>query len=357
VVVAGRRIHQAVGLSIAVGAFWLAWFENVDTDAATGPTNCGPNSLRVLLHGPSRNTDVLTVSACHTAALINTVICGSLFALGIAIAIGRIRRWRDRRFSSRFGPSAIALQRFMLNWRPPYLEIGLGEIHLVLPRYFGKQQWTIAMSQVVFADVSLTTEDEPNDDLDGDSSDELLFELPPRIPFLYTASALGAPNLLLLFRQPQPVLPIRRLAAWDKNVDLHFSRHDSMSPEGDAVLDGVLLKAQDASTAVATLTRAGVEMTTEPDRWLVAHHATTGDPTAIAEAKTEIERAKWIDRVGLGGPLALFAAAFVADKLGGRTGATFVPFFIGAGSIGFIGFQMFVWVLGRRAKRSRAKGA
>ncbi len=347
-------MHQAVGLLIAGGAFWLAWFENVDTEAANGPTNCGPNSLRVLLNGPSRNTDVLTATDCRTTALIGVIIWGLLFALGIAIACGlfkRIRRWGDRRISSRYGATTIALQRFTLNWRPPHLETGFGEVSLVLPRYFGKQRWTIATSQIVVADLSLTAEVEPNDHLDGDSPVELLFDRPPSIPYLYTASALGVPNLVLLFRQPQQVRPIRRLAAWDKNVDLPFSRRDSMSP-GGAHLDGVLLKAHNASEAVETLARSGVEMTIEPDRWLVAHHATTGDPVAIADAKTELERAKWINRVGIGGPMALFGAAFAADRLGGRIGAGAFPFLGGAGSLGFVGFQIYVWILGRRAKQA-----
>ena len=344
------RVYQAVGLLIVGGALWLGLFENVDTDAANGPTNCGPNSLRVLVNGPSRNTDVLTASDCRTAALINIAMWGLALVIGVAIACGApdwIGRRTNRRLSTRLGSTTIGLQRFTLNWRPPSLETACDEVHLVLPRYFGRQPWTIPTEQIVVADLVSAALAEPADKPAGDGAHELFFERPPSIPYLYTASALGAPNLALLFRQPQRVLPLRRFAAWDKNLELPFTRRDSMSPAG-AHLDGVMLKAHNVSGAVATLRRAGVEMTTDPDRWLAAHHATIDDPGAIADAKTEAKRAKWINRVGFGVPAALFAAGLVADVLGGETA---IPFLLGASWLGFAAFQIHLRIVGRRAIR------
>lgn len=97
-----RLLVRLIGVGIVGLAFWLALGENVDTDATTGPTNCGVNAVRVLLDGPSVNRSVLSADDCREAAAINLGICAVLVVVGIGLAVAApsvVRVWwgSDRR--------------------------------------------------------------------------------------------------------------------------------------------------------------------------------------------------------------------------------------------------------------------
>lgn len=85
-----RRLGITLGLAVVALALWLGLVANVDVDADTSPTNCGPNAVRVLREGPSVNRAVLDAGDCRTSAALNLGLCGALVAMGVGLALGGI---------------------------------------------------------------------------------------------------------------------------------------------------------------------------------------------------------------------------------------------------------------------------
>jgi hypothetical protein len=337
-------VRRALGFAIAFGAFWLAWFVNVDADPESGPTNCGPNSFKVLVNGPSRNKDVLTVGACRSSAVFGLVLCGIVFAVGVAIACGAYGRL-TRRFAPPVVPSpgavVVPIQRYRFNWRAPFVEVAPDGVRIVLPRFFGSTPWVVPLRDVATVDMSV---DDPGSDI---GPDDVVFERAVALPYLFTTSYLRSPNLILLFRERQQVPPLRWSAARDPNLDLPFTRRESRSVHG-AHLDGVALRTPDGAAALDALRGAGVEVAFSATGWLAGHRTVSRDPAALEVAKSEQRRGKWIDRVGIGVPtLVMFSVVLLNER---RANTLAFPLLIAAGLM-FGAHQFYVRVVVRRRTR------
>jgi hypothetical protein len=337
-------VRRALGFAIAFGAFWLACFGHVDTDAPSGRSNCGPNLFKVLVNGPSKNKDILTLGACRSNAISNLVICGILLAVGVAVACGAYGRL-TRRFAPPIAPSpgavVVPIQRFRINWRAPFVEVTPDEVRIVMPRFFGSRPWVVPVCDVVTTDLSI------NDPGSDGGLDDVVFERPVSVPYLFTTSYLRPPNLVLLFHEPQRVPPLRWSAYQDPNLDLPFTRRESRSVDG-AHLDGIALRTPDTAAALEAFRGAGVEVTSSAAHWLVGHRTVSRDPADLEVARIELGRLKWLDRIGMGVPALLVVSVALITKLDEQRADQLVPVLLVPAGLLFGAHQFYVRIILRR---------
>lgn len=115
------------------------------------------------------------------------------------------------------------------------------------------------------------------------------------IPYFFTTGPVTRPTMLLLFRRPQRVPALRAIAAVAPNVELPFGWRESRSPKG-ANVDGVLVRAVDASDAVSRLVQAGATLADDPSQWLRDHREVVSHPTKRAALSAHARRSTWLAR-------------------------------------------------------------
>ncbi|HEY3143375.1 MAG TPA: hypothetical protein VGJ86_19715 [Acidimicrobiales bacterium] len=141
--------------------------------------------------------------------------------------------------------SAIELRRFV-SVRKPRIELRPGYLDIHLDTYFGSRPWTIPTESIGLIDL---TNPRSGTGLTG-RSDILVPATNP----------LARPTLLLLFREPQTVPPLR----WTHILGRHTGVDVRESRAGKARVDGVLLQVVDAPSAAARLEAVGVERVAAP---------------------------------------------------------------------------------------------
>lgn len=209
-----------------------------------------------------------------------------------------IRRWQsvtsakpDAAAQSPYPVGAMTrlpLRQYRFHFRPTFLEIDGRYLKVVLPVYFGEQVWEVPLANVLVCDLTQEIKDyEPPD---------LLFDPALKIPYLFTTGMLTAPTLELLFREPERVPTLRWTAALAPNNSLPFTRRQSKSEDG-ARVDGVLLRMQDNTTALAALVGAGVEQTQQPLTWLIRNRATVNDRRRVDRLLATERKIVWAARL------------------------------------------------------------
>jgi hypothetical protein len=149
--------------------------------------------------------------------------------------------------------------------RSPTMWVDHDRIELVLPIWFGRRRWSIALDQVAVHDL---TRDDPSSD---PFEDEVVFTRPVVVPFVNMTTTMSVPTLALYFREPQRVPPLRWTMAFQ---GLGWRR--SRSVEGQTV-DGVQLLVKHPGPAVDALAGAGVEVVEDPMRWWRRHREVVRD--------------------------------------------------------------------------------
>jgi hypothetical protein len=184
------------------------------------------------------------------------------------IAAHRLHRVNDE--------TQIELRNYWYTIRTPKILCTADQAALRLPAYFGGSVWQLSWNEIAVMDLTATDSEEQ------ESQDDVEFESWLSVPYFFTTAPVSTPNLLLLFRHPQRVPPLTAVAAIAPNVDLPFGFFSTRSAEGDLV-DGVLLRADDATRAALTLSDYGAERFSDPVAWMAAHRKTVHDPWSRQE--------------------------------------------------------------------------
>lgn len=173
----------------------------------------------------------------------------------------------------------IPLKAYRWSRRKSRLELHGSTVSIVLPSYFGNQQWNVPVADLAVSDLTLLP-DEPS----TQEPEEVFFEQPIALPYFFTTGPATEPTLALLVRKPVKTPVLRRVVAMAPNVDLPFTRRESRSTKG-ALVDGVLLRAERPSEAVRLLGDAGAEVTLDPEGWLRAHRQLASRHERVAQLK------------------------------------------------------------------------
>jgi hypothetical protein len=167
---------------------------------------------------------------------------------------------------------------------------------------FGRiHRWDIPVGEVVVADTTYVSY--------GDPQQGWVFRDPPRIPYAATATSRKSPNLLLLFRRPQRIPPLRVGGAMTLGLPYRASR----SPGVD--VDGVNLRAAKPRDAIGALAAAGVTRVERPTEWLRENRPITSDPAAVRALARNQRRGTWFLAVFV--LVVAFLAAAVAVNVTG----------------------------------------
>jgi hypothetical protein len=332
-----RWIRRVFGFGLIGLAGWAVWFTNVDADVKSGPRNCGPGALRVLISGPSRNRGVVSAQACRSDATMGVLFCTILALLGLAIlALGLLERLGRRRLP--VGPGVVALRRWSVNWRPPYLQVDGDSFHIVIPRLFGNRRWTVPLRQVTIATVPRERQEQTELALE-----DVVFDEPQRVEMIATRYSYCIPNLQVFFGQPQRVPTVRRFPA---NPGLDFTPKETRSEKG-VVLDGILLSAADEAEALASLKEAGLVIVTDVAQWSLDHRAHHRDAYEVQQITRDLHRILWINRIGYGVPVVLFIASQLIVKVEGKS-TEGIGMTMGLSALlSFVGFHIYAWVTNR----------
>lgn len=204
----------------------------------------------------------------------------------------------------------IPLKAYRVAPRKPWLAIEGGEVRLKVPAWFGGATFATPVSNVGVVDPALA---QPSPEVD-----DVVFEEPLVLPYLYTTGPATAPNVGLVFAEPVRTPGLRWLVLSQLSEDLPKRPERDGRPAGRYV-DGVMLRAEDPAAAVEALAAAGAERVTAPDAWLAARRRQVTDPDVIADREAAGRRFTWTARSGL----ALFAggigAAIASERWGSPT--------------------------------------
>lgn len=207
--------------------------------------------------------------------------------------------------------TTFPLRTYRLAPRKAHIAVGPGEVSLFVPGFFGRRRWTLRPTDVAAVDLTAI-----------ETEDGVIVPEGVVAPYLPTTSPMTDPTLMLLFKTPQRVPPIRLSIAFAPNVDVPFGYLRSRSEEGEYA-DGVLLRAPNAAQAVRTLVAAGADSVIQPAAWISARRPRLGDSTL----KEGIRRTRWLRRVGNALMVAGWAGAVfgegIADWLWAVALATF----------------------------------
>jgi len=233
----------------------------------------------------------------------------------------------------------VDLSRRWLARRGASVEVEPGLLGLRLPGVFGPRQvWRLPLDAV--AVVVTARIDEP------DAGGGQAFVEPLTIPYLATATAWAAPNLVLLFDRRRRLAPVTLRGAIGGALGVGLHGRPSRSGQGLWV-DGVRLRAVDPYAMSASLVRAGAQQVTAPSRWMAERRTRTTDPVAVARARAAQRRlwlAPWLSTL----LLAAFVVSAGAAERGGRWWAAL-------GGAGLLAVA--VWLPGalRRGRRRRSR--
>lgn len=179
----------------------------------------------------------------------------------------------------------IPLRRFRFLSREPYVELDGPSLRLRLPGIFGgRQEWDLDI-----ADVAVVNPKSVNND---DSGDDWAFERRVSIPYAVTTDPRVAPNVVLLFKTPQRVPPLRFGGA--DRIGLPYLKSRS---ETGVHVDGVRLRAEDPVGASDALVAAGAERVDRPLAWLRRHRPVTQDPALVQvdqARRRDLRRVVWL---------------------------------------------------------------
>ncbi|MGH9111646.1 MAG: hypothetical protein ACRDZN_05010 [Acidimicrobiales bacterium] len=147
----------------------------------------------------------------------------------------------------------VALRDFGYRSRKSRVEFAAYSAHLVLPRYFGRDEVSVPAASIAVVD--LTAPGSPRD------VGRIRAQFPDRsIPYLHTASRRRSPTTLLLFAEPQPVPPVRLRAALDPSVRRSVEPpvgYRSSRRKPPRQVDGMLLRADNPRWAADRFVAAG----------------------------------------------------------------------------------------------------
>lgn len=182
-------------------------------------------------------------------------------------------------------PVRVPLRHYRLVSRQPYIELDGPLLRLRLPAVFGgRQMWNLNVADVAVVD----TEPVNNDD----SGNDWAFERRVNIPYAVTTHPLVAPNLVLLFKTPQRIPPLRIGGA--AIIDLPYFKSRT---ETGVQIDGLHLRARDPVAAVQILAATGVERVDRPAAWMRRHRPVTQDPTLVQVARAKDRNHRWIGTI------------------------------------------------------------
>lgn len=187
----------------------------------------------------------------------------------------------------RMATGPVMLRNYRYAPRKARVEIRGDELELFLPPYFGRRRWSVPIGNTAVTDLTSVQDTSSREDLYPDGIS---------IPYFFTAGPATSPTILLLFRQPTRVPPLRALTAYAPNVDLPFGYFQTRSAKG-AFVDGPLLRAVDPPSAAQQLVAAGVERVDDPSRWLRSHRRTLTDPGERAQLFSQIRATTRLSRV------------------------------------------------------------
>jgi hypothetical protein len=198
----------------------------------------------------------------------------------------------------------IPLRTYRLSRKRHCIQLSAGIARVSLPQYFGRATWDVRIDAIGVTDLSGVGESKGWADANLRSV--------PRVPYLFTTGPMTSPNLMLLFRTPQRLPPVRRIVAVAPNVDLPFRYREARS---GALVDGVLFRAVDAQSATATLIEGGAELVDDAASWLGQHREVVKDDRAAAALRS---RRKALARLGLVSAVMISAAFLAGIPLRGR---------------------------------------
>lgn len=170
--------------------------------------------------------------------------------------------------------------------RSPTMWVHGDRIELLLPIWFGRRRWSIAVDQVAVHDL---TRDDPSA---TPFEEDVVFTRPVVVPFVNMTNNMSVPTLALYFREPQRVPPLR----WTMALQgLGWRR--SRSVEGQLV-DGVQLLVKHPGPAVDVLAASGVEVVEEPLRWWRRHREVVRDQVERDRVVRSVGRIRILRGVG-----------------------------------------------------------
>jgi hypothetical protein len=183
----------------------------------------------------------------------------------------------------------VEIKSFRFAWRKPRLEVVRGHVVLTLTSHFS-EPWVIDADDVGAVDLTRS-------DYDLDDAPDAL-----ETPFLQTTGNFGVPTLLLLFKTPQRVPPVRWIMALGGNNGVPWGYRPSRSAEG-AWADGIQLRASDPAAAVRAVTAAGGSAPRTPMAWLREERPELWSDALVAAIRATSHRRR---NVGIAGGV-LFA--------------------------------------------------
>jgi hypothetical protein len=196
--------------------------------------------------------------------------------------------------------------------RSPTMWVHDDRIELLLPIWFGRRRWSIALDQVAVHDL---TRDDPSSDL---FEDEVVFTRPVVVPFVNMTTTMSVPTLALYFREPQRVPPLR----WTMALGgLGWRR--SRSVEGQTV-DGVQLLVKHPGPAVDALADAGIEVVEDPMRWWRRHREVVRDQVERDRVVRSVRRIRILRGVGYAFGVVTLAVGWFWSESAEDLGAAFV---------------------------------
>lgn len=238
-------------------------------------------------------------------------------------------------------PVRVPLRHNRLLSRQPYIELDGSFLQLRLPAVFGRRQvWNLNIADVAVVDTKGVNND--------DSGNDWAFERRLKIPYAVTTHSGAAPNLVLLFKTPQRIPPLR--IGGGEAIGLPYFKSRT---ETGVQIDGLRLRARDPVAAVQILADTGVELVDRPAAWMRRHRPVTQDPALLQVARANTRRLRWVTAI-----LAVFAIGLAGLRIfvGDRNPSNW--------ELGALGFALLVifglpaWAM-RRADRpleTRRKG-
>jgi hypothetical protein len=147
-------------------------------------------------------------------------------------------------------PRSIVLKSFRWLPRTPTMTIVGHEVTMSIGKYF-TAPWVFDARDVAAVDDTRAV---------GGKFDA---DIGVVVPVLRTTGNVGTPTLILLFKTPQRVPPLRRF----NSVELPWTYRRSRSADGERA-DGIQLRAADPRAAVVSLAAAGAAVPERPLEWL-----------------------------------------------------------------------------------------
>jgi hypothetical protein len=237
--------------------------------------------------------------SCRTAAeddVVGSALIVGLGAVAVGAGVGCRRAGRARATEARTptiasppGATTLKLGHGVLSAAVTVSSDGLS---LRMPSYLGRQPWVIPLSAITVVDTETA----------ADEVDDVVLASPLTLPGFYRAPAFPGRNLVLLFRSPLRIPPLRHTAF---GQDVGISPRRTRSRSGTDV-DGIVLGFRNRADAVAALREVGATFTPSLWSWARTHRAVVHDPI---QRERIVRLEAWTGRLSVVGPAVLFGSA------------------------------------------------